>query len=274
MKKQFLIIAVVLFAAVTAVAAQTTLVADSMRYDPNTGFIAAEGNVHIANPDGEVFGDFGSGYSDGNNIEMHGNVRGHFKDEDGGEFNFSCEWIEIEGNDNSNRVITATGDVKLSRGNDALSANQVIWHAGAARYSASGGVSGEFAAYSIDADDVSRDEGVFYARNVRRFYERTRNVTISASRFNGILRGDDVVEMTAEGGVVITARDSDGAITRATGAKGIYSVARGTVVLSGGATITQTGRVLNSEEIVYFLDTGQIDAQGSPSIIFETDRTN
>ena len=275
MKKHFLIIAAVLFvAAAAAIAAETALVADSMRYDPNTGLITAIGNVHITNPDGEVFGDYGSGYSDGDNIEMHGSVRGHFKDDDGGVINFSCLSVEIVGRDSSNRVILATGNVKLSKGNDALSASMVVWNSGAQSYSASGGALGEFAAYSIDADDVSREKDAFSARNVRRFHERTRNITMSASRVDGTLRGDEVVEMTAVGGVVITMPDKDGVMTRATGARGIYSVARGTVVLSGGATITQTGRVLNSDEIVYFLDTGHIDAQGNPSIIFETGRSN
>jgi len=274
MKKIFLIIAAIFFTAVTAIAAETILVADSMRYDPNTGLITATGNVRITNPDGEVFGDNVSGYSDADNIEMHGNVRGHYKDRDGGVLNFSCASAEIVGRDSSNRVITAKGGVNLSKGNDTLSASTVVWHSRAPRYSASGGVLGEFAAYSIDADDASREEDAFSAQNVRRFYERTRNITISASRIDGIIKDEEVVEMTAGGGVVITMRDRNGVMTRAIGARGIYSVARGTVVLSGGATITQTGRVLNSDEIVYFLDTGHIDAQGSPSIIFETDRSN
>ena len=97
---------------------------------------------------------------------------------------------------------------------------------------------------------------------------------MSASRVEGILKGDEVAEMTAEGDVVITMPDKDGVMTRAAGNKGIYSLARGTVVLSGGATITQTGRVLNSDSIVYFLDTGHMDAHGSPSLIFETDGKN
>ena len=274
MKKLLIIISVILYAAVTVFAADTmtTLVADSMRFDPNTNLITAEGNVHITNPDGEVFGDFGSGNTDGNNIEMRGNVRGNYRDRDGGVINFSCDSVEIVGRDNSDRIITAMGGVELFKANDALSANRVVWYSGVQRYSASGEVIGEFEAYSIDADDVSREENSFSARNVRRFYERTRNITMSASRVDGILSGEEIVETTADGGVVITMPDSNGVMTRATGAKGIYSVARGTVVLSGGATVTQQGRVLNSNEIVYFLDSGQFNAQGNPSIVFETER--
>jgi len=266
---------IVLFAtAAAATAAEVTLVADSMRYDPNTGVITAAGNVHVTNPDGEVFGDTGSGDSEGNNLEMHGNVRGHYKDQDGGVINFSCDSVVIVGRDNSNRVITATGNVDLSKGADKMSADTVVWHTGAPVYRASGKVLGEFGAYSIDADDISRDADAFFARNVRRFYERTRRITMSASKADGIIQGDEVAEMTAEGNVVITMPDSEGTMTRATGRKGIYSQARGTVVLSGGATITQTGRLLTSDNIVYFLDTGNIDAQGNPSITFETDRSN
>ncbi|MCL2684673.1 MAG: hypothetical protein FWE55_05465, partial [Synergistaceae bacterium] len=166
------------------------------------------------------------------------------------------------------------GNVELSRETDTLSANKVVWHTGAQRYSASGEVQGEFAAYSIDADNISRDGDTFSARNVVRLYERTRRITVSASSADGILQGNGVAEMTAEGNVVITMPDRDGVMTRATGGRGIFSQARGTFVLSGGATITQTGRVLNSDEIVYFLDTGNIDAQGNPSITFETDIRN
>ena len=274
MKKAFFMTAALLFAAVTAIAAEVILVADSMRYDPNTNLITAAGNVHVTNPDGEVFGDYGSGSSDGDNMEMHGNVRGNYMDLDGGVINFSCESAVITGRDNSNRVITATGDVKVSKGNDKLSARTVVLHAEVPIYSASGEVLGEFEAYSIDADDVSRDIDAISARNVRKFYERTRKVTMSAARADGILQGEEISEMTAEGNVVITMPDNDGVMTRATGNKGIYSLARGTVVLSGGASITQKGRALNSDSIVYFLDTGHIDAHGSPSLIFEPDRKN
>jgi len=99
-----------------------------------------------------------------------------------------------------------------------------------------------------------------------------RNITMSASEADGIIRDDGVAEMTARGNVVITMPDSEGVMTRATGNTGVFSETRGTVVLSGGAAINQTGRVLNSENIVYFLDTGLMDAHGNPSIVFEMDR--
>ncbi|MDR3076484.1 MAG: hypothetical protein LBU26_04205 [Synergistaceae bacterium] len=253
-------------------AAETTLVADSMRYDTNSAVITATGNVHIASPDGEVFGDAGSGEAGGGHFEMRGNVRGHYKDTDGGVVNFSCASAAVDGRDEASRVVTASGDVKLSKNNDKLSADVIVWHSGAEMYSASGRVLGEFETYSIDADAVSRDVDTFSAQTVRKFYERGRKMTMTASRADGIIKNNEVTEMTAEGGVVITMPDKDGVMTRATGRKGIYSIDKGTVVLSGNATVTQPGRVLHSENIVYFLGTGHIDAQGSPSLTLETNR--
>jgi lipopolysaccharide transport protein LptA len=280
MKKQFpakrTLIAIFVLAATCAAAAtladEATLVADSMRYDPNTETIAATGNVHITNPDGEIFGDAGSGSTKGDDFEIRGNVKGHYKDKDGGIVNFSCAAARVVGPDNTSRVITASGDVKLSKGKDNLSASVVVWHTGIEKYSAEGNVIGNFEAYSIDADIASRDVEQFSATAVRKFYDNNRKTTMSASRVDGTIKNNEFTEMIAEGNVVVTMPDREGVMTRATGNKGIYSLDKGTVVLNGNASIRQTGRVLHSGSVVYFLDTGHIDAQGNPSVTFETDR--
>jgi lipopolysaccharide export system protein LptA len=266
-----IIIIIAVVVSVAAFAAETTLVADSMRYDPRTGEIVATGNVRVVSPDGEVTGDAGRGSAAGNDFEIRGNVRGHYNDA-GGVIKFSCASATVKGRDKSSRVVTASGDVRLTKGRDSLAASVVVWGEGADRYSAAGGVIGDFGAYSIDADVVSRDAENFHAAEVREFHERGRKITISASRADGIIKNGEVAELTAEGGVVITMPGKNGVITRATGGKCIYSLARGTVVLTRNAMITQTGRVLRSDHIVYFLDTGRIDAQGSPSITFDSNR--
>jgi lipopolysaccharide export system protein LptA len=258
-------------AAAVIAADEATLVADGMRYDPSTEVITAAGNVHITNPDGEVFGDAGSGSTNGSYFEIRGSVRGHYRSKGGGVVNFSCAEATVAGPDNA-RVVTASGGVKLTRGKDSLSARVVVWNTGNVNYSATGDVLGEFEAYSIDADAVSRDLDRFSASTIRKFYERGSKITMSASRADGVLKDKVVSELIAEDNVVVTMPDKDGVMTRATGGKGIYSLARGTVVLSGRATVTQAGRVLHSNNIVYFMDTGHIDAQGNPSLTFETDR--
>jgi lipopolysaccharide export system protein LptA len=250
-----------------------TVTADSMRYDPNTGNVVATGNVHLTDSDGEVFGDRGLGSISGDNFEVHGNVRGSFNTKDGKTVSIVCESAVLSGTDSSGRVITASGGVKINRGRESLTADKVTWGVGAEKYSASGNVLGEFEAYSIDADAVSRDRHAFEARTIRKFTEHARKMEMSAERAEGMLNeNNEVTELTAEGGVEVTAPDKRGVVTRATGGKGIYSLARGTLVLSGRAMLSQAGRVLNSENIVYFIDSGRIDALGKPSITFETDR--
>lgn len=257
--------------AAAAFAAETTLVADSMRYDPKTGVITARGNVRVTNPGGEIFSDSGIGLSDGSRIEMRGNVRGHYKDKDGNVVNFSCAAASIDGRRGADRVVTASGGVRLSKGKDTLTARSVVWHTSTDRYSASGDVLGEFETYSIDADMVSRDINSFSAQTVRKFRERSNDVTMSASRASGLIKNGEVTDVTAEGGVVMTMPDKDGVMTRAAGDRGVYSRARGTLVLSGGAVVTQAGRALRSESVVYFLGTGRMDALGKPSLTLETD---
>ncbi|MDR1508449.1 MAG: hypothetical protein LBS53_02290 [Synergistaceae bacterium] len=251
---------------------EATILADSMRYDPNTGNITAAGNVRLVSADGEVFGDDGLGSVSGDNFELHGNVRGHLKTKDGKTVDITCAAATLRGSGDSGRVITASGNVKITRGSENLTADTVTWDTGVEKYSASGNVLGVFEAYSIDADAVSRDRGVFEARTIRRFTEHARKINMSASSAEGTLNeNNEVTELTADGGVTVTMPDKEGAVTRATGKTGVYSLARGTVVLSGRAAVTQSGRVLNSENIVYFIDSGRIDARGNPSLTFETD---
>ena len=251
---------------------EATITADSMRYDPSTGNITATGSVHLTNSDGEVFGDRGLGSVSGDNFEIHGNVRGRFTN-GGKTVEIVCASAALRGTDDTGRAVTASGDVKIIRGRENLTADTVTWDVSVEKYSASGNVLAVFEAYSIDADAVSRDKHIFEARTIRKFSEHARKIDMSASHAEGLLNdNNEVTELTADGDVEVTMPDKKGVVTRATGRKGIYSLARGTVVLSGRARLTQAGRVLNSENIVYFIESGRVDALGSPSLTFETDR--
>jgi lipopolysaccharide export system protein LptA len=255
-------------------AEQATMVADSMRYDPAAAVITASGSVHITHPDGEVFGDNGSGSVDGANFEIHGGVKGYFNDQDGIPVSLECADAYLTTADDGTRTLTAIGSATLTKRAEKLSADSITWNSSGDRYSALGGVLGDFEAYVIDADTVSRDARIFSARTVRKFHEKTRNITMSADKADGVIVNERISELVATGGVVITAPDKNGSVTRATGSKGVYSLDKGTVVVTGRATITQTGRRLNSERIVYYVDTGRIDATGNPALTFETERKN
>ncbi|MDR1134494.1 MAG: hypothetical protein LBL05_10050 [Synergistaceae bacterium] len=253
-------------------AEQATLVADSMRYDPAAAVITASGSVHVTHPDGEIFGDNGSGSVDGRDFEIHGSVKGHFRDNDGVPVNLECADAYLNTENDGFRTLIAKGSAILTKRAEKLSADSITWNSAGDAYSALGDVLGDFEAYSIDADAVSRDARIFSARAVRKFYEKARKMTMSANSANGVIINEQVSELVATGNVVITAPDKNGSLTRATGSKGVYSLDSGTVVITGRATITQTGRKLNSERIVYYVDTGRIDATGSPALTFETER--
>ena len=268
--KNALAVVLVFVVAGTMSAEQATMVADSMRYDPAGSVITASGSVHITHPDGEIFGNDGSGTVDGRDFELHGNVRGHFRDKDGVPVNLECADAYLNTGDDNTHTLTATGSATLTKRAGKLSADTITWNSSGDRYSALGNVMGDFETYTIDADVVSRDAQIFSTHAVRKFYEKARKITMSADRADGIIVNEQISELVATGNVVITAPDKSGNMTRGTGGKGVYSQGSNTIVLTGRATITQTGRKLNSDRIVYYVDTGRIDATGSPALTFET----
>lgn len=244
---------------------------DSMRYDPTTKRITATGNVHFTRPDGEMYGDLGIGNADGRQFEMHGNVRGIFPEN---ELEVLCESIHMESLDpeGTRRRITAAGRVILTSGADKLTAEEVAWEPGTDNYSADGKVLASFGTHYLDSDSVARSGDEFSAAGVRTYQDRSRNLTLSASRANGAIQNGEVAELTAAGSLVVTMPDAEGVMTRITGNRGLFSTARGTVVVTGNAEATQGGRYLQAADIVYHLDSGRLEALGRPSLVIEQER--
>ena len=253
-------------------AGKASLTADRLDYNPQTNRIDARGNVHMTRPDGELFGDSGTGTTDGRRFQLDGNVKGHFSNEG---LDIICAHIVLvtEGTNPARRTITASGDVELTRreqGEDKITAQVVSWELDRDVYRAMGDVIGNYTRYYVDADEVSRDGERFAARGIRRYNDRERNVTMSASRASGTLGPDGAIrELVAEGNVVLNTPDEKGTISRITGDKGVFSVARGTLVISGNAMANQSGRNLHAESIVYHLDSERIEAIGRPSLVID-----
>ena len=260
------------YTAEEAVGNKASLTADRLDYNPQTNRIDARGNVHMTRPDGELFGDSGTGTTDGRHFQLDGNVKGHFTNEG---LDIVCAHIILvtEGTNPARRIITASGDVELTRreqGEDRITAQVVSWEPDRDVYRAAGDVIGNYIRYYVDADEVSRDGERFAAREIRRYHDRERNVTMSASRASGTLDpGGEIAELVAEGRVVLDTPDEKGTISRITGDKGVFSVARGTLVISGNAMANQSGRNLHAESIVYHLDSERIEAIGRPSLVID-----
>jgi lipopolysaccharide export system protein LptA len=248
---------------------EASLTADSMNYDPRTGWIVVSGNVHFTRPDGELFGDRGGGSANGQSFEIHGNVRGSFSAE---SLDIACESLNLSsvGGSTARRRITASGDVVLTRRADRLSAESVTWEMGRNSYKASGGVTGTLGGYYIDSDLAARNGNQFWAHNLRRYEDRRRNIRLSAAKASGLMQGDAIVELVADGGVSMNMPDSQGLMSTVTGDKGVYSVARGTIVITGNATVTQGARKLRASSIVYHLNSGRVEAIGQPTLVIGT----
>jgi lipopolysaccharide export system protein LptA len=128
----------------------------------------------------------------------------------------------------------------------------------------------DFGSYLVDSDEASRNGSRFHARNIRRYEDRVRRMIITAGEADGLVEGGDIVELTAEGGVVMNIAEVRGASTRINGDRGVFSRDRGTLVISGGASAFQEGRSLRAANIVYHMDNGRVEAIGGrPSIAFE-----
>ena len=266
--RALLLLALLCAPAWAAATGSANLTADTMQYNPDTGEIHARGDVHLFRPDGELFGDTGQGNANGRDFEMRGNVRGTFTEDD---LDIVCAYICLssEGTDPVRRTITASGDVVLTRDEDRITASYLSWSMDREGYTARGDVLGNFRFYHIDADEAARDGDDFSARGVRRYEDHERNMTLQANRVNGKLAEGRVAELIADGNVVMDSPDDTGKMTRVTGNRGVFSVARGTIVISGNAIVTQDGRRLHAGSIVYHLDTGRIEALERPSLVIE-----
>ncbi|HOO63485.1 MAG TPA: hypothetical protein PK364_06150, partial [Synergistaceae bacterium] len=105
-------------------------------------------------------------------------------------------------------------------------------------------------------------------KGMQRFEDAREGVRLGAPVLEGRLEGEDVTEVIASGGVVMETLGSRGTPVRITGEKCIYSLARGTLVISGGAFAKQGDRTVKAENLVFRLATRVIEAKGKPQLVF------
>lgn len=248
-------------------AAEVSLKADSMLYDPEARLVRVEGNVHFTREDGELFGDRGYGNTDGTDFVLEGSVHGTFHAEN---TTISCGYMKLTTDaPGRRRRVLASGDAVLARGDDRLNAGTLSWEPGSENYRAEGRVLGHFASHAIDADLAARNGEQFWGKGVRRYEDRLRKMTIRADNLRGLIKKDKVQELEAFGNLVMNLPGQDGNMIRVTGDKSIFSEDRGTIVVSGNAAAVQEGSSVRAESLVMRLDTRRIEAIGKPSLTFE-----
>lgn len=223
---------------------RATLSANRMRFDAQTGDFLAEGDVRITAGELHVIAPLGTG-----NIERQ-------------EVNFE-------------RGITASGKwrgdkVDIKAGRLLLSFADIP----GARFQ--NGVKGGIGTMYLDADrltltglgGISTPSGndrqtKFWLVNARSIEDRSRGITFGAGSVEGSLRRGELHEMTAKKGVWIKGRPkAKEAPVSLRGDSALYSVERGSVVVSGHVVAVQGGRTLKSDSIVYFPDQNRVEAIG------------
>ena len=134
----------------------TTLSANDIKYNVNTGDARATGNVVIKREGSTLWGDEAEGNTNDEIMTLRGNVRGEFPAQDATLKSESATWT----GDKSKRtdgLVEAFGSVRLTRGaEDYLNADYVRWEPGTENYSARGSVDGLMEKKILKADEARR----------------------------------------------------------------------------------------------------------------------
>lgn len=223
---------------------QATLSANRMRFDADTGDFLADGNVIITAGDLKLTAPEGSGNVDRRIV-------------------------------NFDKGITASGKwhgdkISLKAGKVSLSFEDVP----SCKFQ--GGVKGSMGTMKIDADHLTitgtggfnkpsgKDTQTrFWITKARNIEDGSRGLRFGADSVEGLLRAGDLHELTAKKNVWLKGRPkSKEEPISLRGDNALYSLARGSVVVSGHVVAVQGGRTLRSDSVVYFPDQNRVEALG------------
>jgi lipopolysaccharide export system protein LptA len=210
---------------------EAQLSADRMRFDSRSGDFLATGRVVIRAGGLTVHASRGTG-------------------------NIATKEVHFE------EGIAASGDwrgdpVDLTAGSISL------YFAQTPTYIADGGVKGSVGDLFVDADKFYMKGPDIAAKGVRRLENRALDIAFGAESLHGVISDGVLTALTAEKNVWLRGRPgADGETADIRGDTAVYSVERGSVVLSGNVRAVQKGRTLTSESIVYFPANNRIEAIG------------
>jgi lipopolysaccharide export system protein LptA len=210
------------------------ITADRMRFDSQSGDFLASGNVVIQAGGLTAHAPKGTG-----NIQ---NKEVHFTEGVLVSGDWQGDWVDL-----SSRAAS-------------------LFFAQTPTYIAEGNVKGEFGKIWIDADKLYMKGDDIAALNVRRLEDREKDVVFGAEDVKGTLQKGVLSSMTAKRSVWLRGRpNSAGDAVDIRGDTAVYSVERGSVVISGGVKAIQKGRTLTSRSIVYFPNSNRVEAMGGIS---------
>ena len=223
---------------------KATLAANRMRFDSKTGDFLADGNVEIVAGDLKIIAPKGSG-----------NVNKKL-------INFD-EGINASGKWQGNKLNLQSGKLNLNLSD--IPACKFL-----------NGVKGAYGSMKLDADrlTITGAGGIakptkadaqtkFWLVNARNLQDTSRGITFTAGSIEGIVRNGNLYSMTAKNGIYLRGKPkNNGAAVTLKGDNALYSLQRGSVVVSGHVVANQGGRTLKSDSIVYFPDQNRVEALG------------
>ena len=223
---------------------QATLSANRMRFDAETGDFIADGNVIITAGDLKLSAPEGSGNVDKRIVNFDKGIIASGKWY-GDKVNLTAGKVSISFADIPN--CNFIGGVKGSMGTMKLDADRLT-------ITGAGGV---------DKPSGKDTQTKFWITKAHNIEDSSRGLSFGADSVEGFLRAGDLHELTAKKSVWLKGRPkSQEEAVSLKGDHALYSLARGSVVMSGHVVAIQGGRTLRSDSVVYFPDQNRVEALG------------
>lgn len=205
---------------------------DTMQYDFEAGRFFAEGNVTIKGRGITIIATQANGDIKSKTFNLTGNIA------------ISGIW----NGDNVNlSAMSATAELNAQP-----------------RYILESGIAGSLGKMNVDCEYLQMVGEDLLAKNVRKLQDQKAGVTFSALNVKGTVSNGELVQAEADGNIIIKGtQDKKGGTVEMKGKKAIYSLDRGTVVISGGVVATQGTRTFRADSLVYIPATNRIEAQGT-----------
>ena len=221
-----------------------TLSANRMRFDAQTGDFLAEGNVTITAGELRVTAPIGSGNVDRREVHFDQGITA------------SGKWYGDKVDIKAGKLLLTFADIPSCKFQN--------------------GVQGGFGTMKLDADrlTITGAGGItdptpqdrqtkFWLVKVRNLEDTSRSLSFGADSVEGVIRNGDLYDLTAKKGVWLKGKpNSREDAVSIKGDNALYSLQRGSVVLSGHVVAVQGGRTLKSDSIVYFPDQNRVEALG------------
>ncbi len=223
---------------------QATLSANRMRFDAQTGDFLADGNVVITAGDLKVNAPVGSGNIDRREVNFEQGITA------------SGKWYGDKINLYSGRLLLSFNDIPTCKFQNVVKGSIGTMKLDAERLTITG-------AGGVSEPTKTDRQTKFWIVKARNLEDSLRGLSFGADNVEGIIRAGDLYELTAKKNVWLKGKPkAKGDAVSLKGDNALYSLERGSVVVSGHVTAVQGGRTLKSDSIVYFPEQNRVEALG------------